>query len=153
MHFHSLVNAIILQSANHFQSCTIADMCEPRIFMTTKISLKNFSIFGSVKQCPPRLQFFYSVRGFFSMQFRHSPVVDVLSTTHGVSKMYFPVITFVNITQCSRNSSFSHYGVGFPKKRFADQTDRNAVCRCFNSSTKTGTTSTDHKYIVVISIV
>src|SRR4030088_2325942 len=43
----ALVDAVILQRADHFQPGPIADVSEARIFVTAKISLKNAAV-----RCP-----------------------------------------------------------------------------------------------------
>ena len=49
MHLYPLVDAMVLQSADHFKARAITNMCEPGIFMTTKIPLKYLSVFSAIK--------------------------------------------------------------------------------------------------------
>jgi hypothetical protein len=49
MHLNALVDSVILQRADHFQTRAIAHMCKARIFMATKIPLKDASIVSPVE--------------------------------------------------------------------------------------------------------
>src|SRR5262249_21667333 len=45
----ALMNAVILKRTDHFQARAIADMGEPRKFMSAEVALQNLSVFRSIK--------------------------------------------------------------------------------------------------------
>src|SRR5678815_3240839 len=47
--FNTLVNAVVLKGADHFQPGTVAYMRQPWISMPTEIPLKNPPVFGAIK--------------------------------------------------------------------------------------------------------
>src|SRR4030095_5686353 len=121
MHFNTLVNAVVLERANHFQSGAVTYVSQAWIFVSSEIPLKNTPIFSTVEQRSPGLQLFHAVRCFLSMQLYHPPVIQILSTAQGVCKMHFPAVAVVNVRQCCGDTTFSHYRVGFTQQRFTDQ--------------------------------
>jgi hypothetical protein len=109
--FDALMDPVILQGTNHFQSSAISNVGKTRIPMTTEISLKNAAILRPIKNCTPCFQLSNSGRRFQSVQLSHPPVVDVLATAHGVREMDLPIVTIVHIGKRRSNSALSHYGV------------------------------------------
>src|SRR2546423_5946575 len=53
----SLVNAVILERANHLESGAVSHMRQTRILMSAKVALKNAPIVCAVKHRPPRFEF------------------------------------------------------------------------------------------------
>src|ERR1043165_6782658 len=49
----SLMNAMILQGADHLQPGAITDVRQPRIFVAAKMSLQNSAIFGAIENGAP----------------------------------------------------------------------------------------------------
>src|SRR5882757_10266992 len=72
---HAAVDAVVLQGANHLQAGAIADVRQPGIFLTAKVSLQNTPVFGAVEQCAPGFQFAHALGRLFGVQLRHAPVV------------------------------------------------------------------------------
>src|SRR5574341_689390 len=85
------------------------------------------------------------------MQQRHLIIVKKFSSLHSVTKMYFPVIPVVHISQSRGGSTFSHHGMGFTQKGFADQTHGCSLHSSFNGRSKACSSSPDHSYLVDIS--
>src|SRR6187401_921503 len=96
-HFNSLVNPMILKCADHLQSSAVSDMRQSWIFVSSEISLKNPSIFGSIEKGTPGFEFAHAIRSFLGMQFSHSPVIEILTTPHGVCEMHFPIVPLIDI--------------------------------------------------------
>ena len=107
------MDPVILQGADHFQAGAIANMREARVFMAAKISLQNSTVFRPIENRAPGLEFAHPGRRFPRVQFRHSPIVDVLPAAHRVGEMHFPVIAIVDIRERGRDSAFGHHGVRF----------------------------------------
>jgi len=50
---------------------------------------------------------------FFCVQLRHSPLIHVLPSAHGVGEMHFPVVPLIDVRERSSNPAFRHNGVRF----------------------------------------
>jgi hypothetical protein len=121
--------------------------------VSTEVPLKDASILCSVKKGTPPFKLTHAVRGFLRMEFRHSGIREVLSTAHGVSKVYTPAVPFINIRQSGSDSTFCHDGVCFTEQGFADEPDSEVAYGGFNSGTKTSTTGSNYQYIIFMRFV
>src|SRR5207237_9033003 len=54
VHGHPLMNAVVLQCADHFQTAAVADIGQARILVTAEVALENTAVLGAVEDCPPR---------------------------------------------------------------------------------------------------
>ena len=117
--FHALVDAVVLQRADHFQTGAVADVGEARIAMAAEVALQNAAVFRAVEERAPGFQFAHAVRRFLGVQFGHAPVVEVLAAAHGVGEMDAPVVAVVDIGHGGGDAAFGHDGVGFAEQRFA----------------------------------
>src|SRR5260221_11287110 len=73
MRIDALMDAVILQSANHLQASAITDVGQTRIFVPAEIPLENAAILRSVEHCSPRFEVANPVWGFPGVQFSHAP--------------------------------------------------------------------------------
>src|SRR5438105_1771493 len=48
MHFHTLVDAVILEGTDHFQAGAVANVGEAGIFVAAEIALEDAAIFGAI---------------------------------------------------------------------------------------------------------
>ncbi len=108
-----LVNAVILQSADHFQAGAIAHMREARIFVAAKIALQNPPVLGAIEDRAPGLEFAHPRRRFPGVQLGHAPIVDVLPAPHGIGEMDLPIVAIVDVGERGRDPALGHDGVGF----------------------------------------
>ncbi len=65
--FDPLMDAVVLERANHFQAGTIADVGESWIAMTTEIALKNSPIGRAVEHRSPSFEFADAVGRFLGV--------------------------------------------------------------------------------------
>ena len=98
------------------ESGAVADVGQPGISVSAEVSLKNPAVCGAIEKRAPCLELADAFRRFFGVQFRHAPVVEILTAAHRIGEMDAPVIAIVDIGQCCRDASFGHYGM-----RFAEQ--------------------------------
>src|ERR1043166_5114821 len=143
VYIDSLMDPVILQCADHFETGAIAYVCKARIFVAAEVSLQNATIFGAIEYCAPRLEFTHTCRRFLRVQLGHSPIVHVLPAAHRVGEMHLPVIAVINISQRGCNAAFRHHGVRLAKKTFADHAHRNARRRSFDRGTQSSAAGTD----------
>jgi hypothetical protein len=47
------------------------------------------------------------------MQLRHSPLIHVLPTAHGIGEVHFPVVPLIDVRERCGNPALRHNGVRF----------------------------------------
>src|SRR6266550_6595650 len=57
----ALMDAVILERANHFQPRAVADVRKSRVFVAAKISLQNPAILCPIENRPPRFQLAHAI--------------------------------------------------------------------------------------------
>ena len=144
----ALMDAVILQRADHFQAGAVADVGQARITMAAEIALQNPAVLGAVEHRAPGFQFADAVRRFLGVQFGHAPVVEVLAAAHGVGEMDAPVVAVVDVAQRRRHAAFGHDGVRLAQQRFADQPDLDARRRGFDGGAQTRAARADDQDVV-----
>jgi hypothetical protein len=61
VHFNALVDTVVLQGTNHFQSGPVTDVCEARVLVTAEVPLENTSILSPVEECTPSFKFTHTI--------------------------------------------------------------------------------------------
>ena len=113
-------------------------------------ALQDIAAFGAVKQSSPLLELANAVWRFLRVNLRHAPVVEELSSAHGIAEMRAPVVAFVHIGHRGGNSTFGHNRVCLAKKRFADHADARSVSQGFNRSAQTRTARANNQDVVFV---
>ena len=129
VHVDALVDAVILQRADHFEAGAIADMGEPRIPVPAEVALQDAAVFGAIEHRAPGLELADPVGRFLRVQLRHPPVVHVLAAAHRVGEMDLPVVAIVDVGERRGDAALGHHGVRLAQQRFADEPDRDAAPR------------------------
>ena len=115
-HFHALVNAVILESSDEFQTSSVTNVREARIAVATEVALQDLAFLGAVKDGAPGFEFQYARGRFLGMVFNHDWVVQVLATAHGVCEVNFPVVAVINVAHGCGHAALGHHGVGLTKE-------------------------------------
>jgi len=149
VHIDAAMDSAILQRANHLQSGPVADVREAWIFVSAEIALKDAAIGRAVEDGAPGFQFAHAVGRLAGVQFRHSPVVDVLPAAQGVGEVDFPTVTFIHVGQRRRDAAFRHDGVGFAQKTFADHAHGDARGGGFDCGAQTGAAGADDQHVML----
>ena len=113
-----VMDAVILQRADHLQAGAVAHVRQPRITMAAKIALQNSAVLGAIEQRAPGFQFAHARRRFLGVQLGHAPVVQILAAAHGVGEMDAPVVAVVHVAHRRRHATLGHHGVRFAEQRF-----------------------------------
>ena len=116
----ALMDAVILQRANHFQAGAIADMRESRIFVAAEISLQNAPVLRAIEHRTPRFEFAHAIGRFLGVQFRHAPLIYVLTAAHRVGEMHLPIVAIINVGERGSDPPFGHDRVRFAEQTFAN---------------------------------
>ena len=82
--FHALVDAVVLQRANHFQASAVADVRQTRITMAAEVALQNAAFLGTVEQRSPGFKLAHPLWRLFRVKFSHTAVIEILTATHRV---------------------------------------------------------------------
>ena len=120
----ALVDAVVLQGADHLQTGAIADVGQARIAVAAEVALQDLAVLGAVEHRAPGFQLAHAARGFLGVQLGHAPVVDVLPAAHGVGEVHAPGIAVIDVGHGRGHSAFGHDGVGLAQQGFADQAHR-----------------------------
>ena len=126
MHVDALMDAVILQRADHLEAGAVADVGEARIAVAAEVALEDPAVRRPIEHRAPRFELADAVGRFLGVQLGHAPVVDVLAAAHRVGEMDLPVVAIVDVGERGRNAAFGHHGVRLAEKRFADEPDRDA---------------------------
>ena len=92
-----LMDAVILQGADHFQAGAVADVRQARIAVAAEIALEDPAVARAVEYRAPGLEFPHAFRRFLRMQLGHAPVVHVLPAAHGVGEVNAPAVAVVDV--------------------------------------------------------
>ena len=119
----ALMDAVILKSADHFETGAVAHVGQARIFVAAEIALQDAAVLGAIEDRAPGFQFAHAVRRFLGVQLGHARIVQILAAAHGVGEMDAPVVAIVDIAHGGRDAAFRHHGVGFAEQGFGDYAD------------------------------
>src|SRR6267378_2878666 len=133
------MNAAILKGAYHLETSAIANVTKTPESMTTKCSLQNLSVAGSIEHRSPLFQLANSIWGLLRMNVGHPPVVQKLPAAHRVAKMRAPIVRFVHIGNGRGDAAFSHDSVRFAEERFTDDTNSYSLTKRLDRRTQAGT--------------
>ena len=153
VHLDTLVNAVVLQRADHFQPGAVADVRQPGVFVAAEVALQDAPVLGTVEQRAPRFELAHALRGFLGMQLRHARVVHVLAAAHGVGEMHLPVVALVHVGQGRGDAALGHHRVGLAEQRFADQADGQPGGRRLDGRPQAGAAGADDQYVVLMRFV
>src|SRR5260370_5779298 len=144
------MDSMLLKSAYHLQSGAVADMRKSRIPMAAEISLQNSAVAGAIKKCAPGLQLTHARRSFLGMQLRHSPIIQVLTATHGVGKVNAPAVPVVHISHRRGYATLGHDGMCFAEKRFRSDRDLYTGGRGLDGSPQTSPPGSNDQTVLLI---
>ena len=153
MHINALMDAVVLEGADHLQAGTISHVRQPGILVAAEIALEDPAIGCAVEQRAPSFQLLHPSRGLLGMQLGHAPVVEILPAAHGVGEVDPPVVPVIHVRHRRGDSALRHHGVGFAQERLADHADLHARRGGFDRGPEAGPSCTDHQDIMVERLV
>jgi len=112
----ALVDAVILQRTNQFETGSVAYVGQPGIGVAPEVALQDAAVRCAIEHRAPRLEFPHPVGRFLGVQFGHAPVVEVLAPAHGVGKVHLAGVTVVHVGQRRRDAAFGHDRVGLTQE-------------------------------------
>jgi hypothetical protein len=150
VHFDALVDAVVLEGADHFQAGAVADVSEARVLVSAEVALEDAAVAGAVEDGSPGFQFADAGRRLLGMQLGHAPVVDVLPAAHGVGEVDLPVVAVVHVGQRRRDAPLGHHRVRLAQERLADQSYRSAPRRGLDGRPEPRPARADDQHVVLV---
>ena len=150
---HALMDAVILQRADHLQAGAVADVGQTWILVAAEVALEDAAIFRAIEDGPPGFEFTDAVRRFLGVQLGHAPVVDVLAAAHRVGEVDLPVVAVIDVGQGRRDAALGHDGVRLAQQRFAHQADGDAGRGRFDGGPQSGAAGADDQDVVFVQFV
>src|SRR5262249_50521409 len=132
VHVNALMNAVILEGADHLEPGPVAGVREPRIAVAAEVALEDAAVLRAIEHRAPGLELADPVGRFLGVQLRHPPVVDVLAAAHRIGEVHLPAVAIVDIGERRRDTALGHHRVRLAEQRLADESDRHAACRRFD---------------------
>ena len=153
VHVDSLMDAVVLQCADHFEAGAIADVREARIFVAAEISLQNAAVLCAIEHRAPRFQFAHAIGRFLGVQLGHAPLVYVLAAAHRVGEMDFPIVAIIDVGQRGRDAAFRHDRVRLAEQDICKPSRPKRRPRTLRWPREARAAGTDDKNIVLESFV
>ncbi len=148
MHIDALMDAVILEGADHLEAGAIADVGQAGIFVSAEIALEDAAVLSAIEHRTPGFQLTHAVRRFLGVQLSHARIVQILTAAHSVGEMDAPVVAIVDVAHRRRDAAFGHDGVSFAEERFGDDADLDAGSGRFNGGAQSGATRADDQDIM-----
>jgi hypothetical protein len=84
------------------------------------------------------------------MQLCHSPITEILASTHRVGKVNAPVIAIIHISHRRGYATFGHDSVRFAKEGFRNDGDLYSGRRGLDRSAQPGPSSSNDENVVLV---
>ena len=153
VHVDALMDAVVLQRADHLESRAVADVREARIAVAAEVALQDAAVLRAIEHRAPGLELAHAIRRFLGVQLRHAPVVHVLAAAHRVGEVHLPVVAVVDVGQRRRDAAFGHDRVRFAEQRLADEADRDARRRGFDRGSQSRSAGADDEDVVFVCLI
>ena len=152
MDVDALVDAVILQRADHLEAGAIADVREARIAVAAEVALQDPAVLGAIEDRAPRLELAHAIGRLLRVQLRHAPVVQVLAAAHRVGEVDLPVVALVDVAHRGGHAALGHDGVRLAEQRLADEPDGDARRRRFDRGAQAGAAGADDEHVVLVGL-
>ncbi len=145
-----LVDAVILERADHLEAGAVPRVRETRIAMPAEVSLEDASVLRAIEDGAPRLELAHAIGRFLRVELGHAPLVQVLPATHRVGEVHLPRIAIVDVPERRRHTAFGHDRVRLPEEALAHHTDVHAGRGSFDRRAETRATGANHQNVVLM---
>ena len=153
VHVDALVDAVVLQGADHLETRAVAHVREPRILVPAEVALEDPAVGRAVEQGAPRLELAHPRGRLLGVQLGHAPVVDVLPAAHGVGEVDLPAVAVVHVGQGRGHAALRHHRVRLAEERLAHQADAHARAGRGDGRAQAGAARADHEHVVLERLV
>ena len=153
VHFHALVDPVVLKGADHFQAGAVTHVGETGILVSAEVALQDAAVGRPVEQGAPGFQLTYAVRRFAGVQFGHAPIAQVLAAPHRVGEMDAPAVPVVHVGQRRRDAPFGHDRMGLAQQGLAHQSHRYPGSRGLDGRPESRSAGADHEHVMFVALV
>ena len=153
VHVDALMDAVILQRADHLQAGAVAHVSQPRIAVAAEVPLQDASVVGPIEHRAPGLELADAVGRFLGVQLRHPPVVHVLAAAHRVGEVDLPVVAIVDVGERRGDAALGHHGMRLAEQRLAHEAHRDAGARGFDGRAQTRAAGADDEHVVFVCLI
>ncbi len=153
VHVHALVDAVVLEGAQHLESGAVAHVGQARVGVASEVALQDGALGRPVHEGAPFLQLLDPVRCLLGVELRHAPVVEVLPAPHGVGEVDAPVVPAVHVGQGRGDAALRHDRVRLPQQGLAHDAHRGARRRGGDGRPQAGPSRTDDEHVVLVRAV
>ncbi len=150
--FQALMDAVILQCADHLEAGAVSDVREPRRGMPAEVPLQDPSVLGAVEDRAPVLELADAVGGLLRVELGHAPVVEQLPAEHRVLEVDLPGIVGVHVRERRGHAPFRHHRVRFSEQGLADHADFGTLRGRLDGRAKTRAAGSDHQHVHVVGL-
>ena len=147
----ALMNAVILQSADHFETGPVAHVRQPRITMPAEVALQDPAVLGAIENRAPGFQFMHPRRSFLGVQLRHAAIVQVLAAAHRVGEMNPPVVAVIDIAHGRRHAAFGHHRMRLAQQRLRNHGGLSARGGRFDGRAQSRAARANHQHVVFVN--
>ncbi len=156
MAFHEdvdpLMDPVVLEGAEHFETGTVPDVGQARIAMPAEVPLVDLPLGRSVEDRPPFFELPDPAGGVLGMELGHAPGIEEFPSPHGIAEMHLPVVPGIHIPQGSGHTAFGHDRMGLSQEGFADQSGPFIVRGSLDSGPQTSPSGSDNDDIVFVRL-
>ena len=144
-----MVDAVILQGADHLQPGPVTDVSEPRIAVAAEVSLQDAAVLRPVEESAPGFELQRPRGRLLGMDLGHLGVAQVLAATQGVGDVDLPVVPLVHVADRGRHAALGHHRMRLAEQRLADHAAGGARGRDFDRGAQSGAARADHQHVVL----
>jgi Arc/MetJ family transcription regulator len=148
-----LVDTLVLQRANHFETGAVAHVREALVGVTAERALVDLALRRAIEHGTPALELECALRRLLRVQLLHAPVAHVLSAQHGVAEVCLPIVGLVDVGECGGHTAFRHDGVRLAEERLAHQCGLRTQRRRLDGGAQTRAAGADHDYVVFVGLI
>src|SRR5262249_48506065 len=149
----ALMDAVVLQRADHLEPGSIADVGEPRVAMAAEVTLENATVLGAIEERAPTLQLEHALGRLLRMQLRHAPVVEHLPPAEGGGEVPLPVAPRPHVAERGGDAALGHHRVSLTEQRLAHEPDRHTLSGRFDGCAQAGAAGADDDDVVLVHLV
>ena len=91
--------------------------------MRSEGALHDQTVGGAVKDPTPAFELEDAIDDLVRVELHHAPVVEELTTEHGVREVDLPAVLGVDVADARGDAALGHDGVGLAEQRFAHHRD------------------------------
>ena len=149
----ALVHRVLLERADHLQPGAVSDVGQPGVAMASEVALEDPPVLGPVEERAPLLQLQHPGRCLLGVELGHPPVVEELSSTHGVAEVDLPVVLRPDVAQRGGDAALGHHRVRLAEERLADQCGVGSLRRGLDGRPEPGSAGADDDHVVLVGLV